>query len=180
MSVCAAHTDTQFEHRIQEAFPGMAALGLRMQTVKGDGNCLFRSFAVLAPHLNYKQWRQELVDRLEELVKAEPHKEQYHLGSGNAGLEDLLWEEEVNKNGKRVRKQKLYSTFKHLMEDMRNNQWGYSDFITEFSLRMKVAVVNFVPGGRPVYNRHESLDKVKDTVFLVNLADDQGMCAIVC
>ena len=54
-----------------EAFPGMNAMGLRMEPVEGDGNCLFRSFAVLRPEKDHREWREELVNLLEGIATAE-------------------------------------------------------------------------------------------------------------
>jgi hypothetical protein len=159
----------------------MTAMGLIMETVVGDGNCLFRCFEAFDPSRDHKQWRQQLVDHLEALVAVEPHRENHYLGRGNAALEDLMWVTRYDKqSGKWVRIQQWYNTFHDLMQAMRRGQWGYTDFILEFSLLTKLAVITFDPSGRPAYNRHPALATVKDTVFMVNCKNEKGMCVDVC
>jgi hypothetical protein len=159
----------------------MTALGLRMEPVLGDGNCLFQCFHAFDPSRDHNQWRQSLVDRIEGLVAAEPHREHHYLGRGNACLEDLLWVTKFDRQaGKVVRSQRRYETFHDLMQAMRKGQWGYTEFILEFSLHTRLAVICFDPSGRPVYNRHEALATVKGTVFLVNSKNDRGLCVVVC
>jgi hypothetical protein len=158
----------------------MTAMGLTMETVLGDGNCLFRCFQAFNSSRDHQQWRQGLVDHLEGLVAVEPHRESHYLGRGNTALEDLLWVSRYDKKtGKLVRTQQLYRTFHDLMQAMRGGQWGYTEFILEFSLLTKLAVVTFDPSGRAAYNRHPALATVKDTVFMVNCKNQKGLCVMV-
>ncbi len=93
----------------------------------------------------------------------EQKKEHIYLGTTNAQLEHCLGNQQ-------------YTDFSSLMRDMRKDQWGWRDFINLFSLVNKVAVVNFQQGSRFVYNRHRSLARIKETLFLVNVQDAIGMC----
>ena len=172
---CAVHADTWYAYRSVEAFPGMSAMGLRMEPVEGDGNCLFRSFAVLRPEKDHRQWREELVNLLEGIATAE-HKEHVYLGRANIQLESRLWKTVRSARGIPTRKLRLYPDFSSLMKDMRKEQWGWGDFIDLFSLVNKVAVVCFQASDRFIYNRHRAVDRIKETLFLVNVQDTQGMC----
>ena len=99
---------------------------------------------------------------MEALARAEK-KEHVYLGRANAQLEHVLGH-------------RLYGDFDSMITDMRRTQWGWGDFIDLFSLINKVAVVNFLPNGSFVYNRHRSLATIKQTLFLVNIQDARGMC----
>lgn len=130
-----------------------------MEVVDGDGSCLFRSFSALYPQLNHRQWRLQLVDRIESRVLEEGSEKKW-LGRGNVSLEGLVDEP--------------YKTWEDLMSAMKGNQWGYSSFLLEFTLKQQVALVSFDPRGHASYIRDPALHKVKGTAFIFNQETPAG------
>ncbi len=91
-------------------------MGLSVQSVPGDGSCLFHCFATWCSQKTALEWRHCLTDQIETRAAA-----------GVDG-EDSSW----------FFKRSLlyfgdqYSTFEELMQGMRMDAWGYCDYITEF------------------------------------------------
>ncbi len=92
-------------------------LGLAVHEVPGDGHCMFHAFSVLEPQRSFQEWREVLSSQLEE-----------RAAQAKDGEDDNWFLARANQQLRTN-----YSSFGNLMENMRKNEWGYSDFITEFT-----------------------------------------------
>lgn len=135
-------------------------LGLQMVEVEGDGHCFFRSLAFLCPPLSFRQWRHKLADH----VEAKADHDQLHSWY-LARFNDISAE---RPGGKQL------NSFEALIHSMRNGEWGYSDWITEFSALQQVQVVVVDHQGHLASTRHRSVSTVRHTYFIVNQATQSG------
>ena len=114
-----------------------------------------------------QEWRDHLCDRMEIRARNNPS---YWLARGNCALEAVLM--------RQGRQQ--YQNFGTLIQAMRSNQWGYSDFIVEFLLDCQGEVYCFSHAGPVAHTLPREVKDVRQTYFIINESDDEGMCLVVC
>ncbi len=121
-------------------------LGLQVVNVPGDGHCLFHSFEQFMKKRSFSEWRNALAssiqDRkfLELLSGVRMHCDNCVFCRVSADTEHVEWKIWYlsRANESLFYLGRSYSKFEALMDAMRRDEWGYSDFISEFCLHNEV------------------------------------------
>ena len=141
-------------------------LGLKILQVQGDGHCLFRCLQHFIPKFDFREWRIRITNHVQ--VKADQDAlHDWHVSRFN----DLARE---RMGGRPV------ENFYQFIEGMRTSEWGYSDWIAEFSCIEQVQVLVVDPRGRLSMTRHRSVARVRKTFFMINQENDSGNSVYAC
>lgn len=131
-------------------------MGLALQDVPGDGNCLFHSFAMLDNSKSSSEWRKHLCNQIQAKADFEmSHK--WYLDRANDSL------------GRK------FQTFSQFLAAMRGTEWGYSDFISQFATETQAEILVLDSDNRWAYTRPMGLLTVSKTFALLNSSDKKGI-----
>ena len=151
------------------------ALGVTLQPVLGDGNCLFRTFAALAPDRDHRAWRNALCDSMEAKANSLADHDN-RLQRANDVLKDKPLQEGESSP--------QYQTFQDLLQAWRRNEWPTQDFITEFAEFQQAVVLCLEPTKVAIYRPSNPDAPIQHQYCItIHKAPDTGdtpACVIVC
>lgn len=138
----------------------LEALGISVQRVCGDGNCLFRTLSVFDPSRDHIEWRHHLCDSIQDMADRDG-SHQTLLTRANDALSLRKDFEE-------------YESWADLMTAMKSNQWGYSDFNYAFCLEKKCQIFCLDTQGRWTLIKPSTVNQPTQTFFMFLDLDEDG------
>lgn len=135
-------------------------LGLRMVSVLGDGHCFFRTLEHLQPACTFMHWRTRLAD----FVQAKADHDGLHR----------WYLDRFNAIASERAGGSTCSTFEQFIQVMRRHEWGYADWITEFSCIEQAVVLVVDHTGGLSQTRHRSVATVRHVYCMINQATAAG------